>query len=155
MKKLFMLLTAVCAMLQVAMAADKAEALLIQTKDGQTVSYSLTARPVVTFEATDLVLTTTEVSVKYPLADVKDITFGSNSSAIDVMNADIAFTINGDQIVAQGLGKGDRLQVYGIDGKVIANAGIDAEGTAKADISSLGHGIYVVKAGKKSYRIMK
>lgn len=156
MKKVLVLLLAVFASFQLAQAAYTNDDLIIETKDGNTVAYHLSTRPVVTFELTDLVLTSTDVTVKYPVTDVKELRFADGTTAINNTKVgDITFSINGNMVSANGLTKGDNLEIYSIDGKAIANASVDANGAASVDISVLGQGVYVVKAGKKSYKILK
>lgn len=156
MKKILVLLFAVFAAFQFAQAAYTNDDLIIETKDGKQVSYRLNTRPVVTFEATDLVLTSSDVQVKYPVSDVKELRFASEVTAINGTKVgNIAFSVNGNEITASGLKGGESLEVYGIDGKAIATASVGADGTAAVNISALGSGIYVVKAGNKSYKVLK
>lgn len=156
MKKILLLLVAVVAAFQFASAAYTNDDLVIETKDGNTVSYHLKDRPVVTFEATDLVLTVSDVAVKYPVADLKGIHFaGEITSVSNVKVSDIAFSVSGSEIAANGLAKGEKLEVYTIDGKAVAASVVDAQGAAAVDISGLSTGVYVIKAGKKAYKIMK
>lgn len=155
MKKLLVLFIAVFAMFQVAQAENDGDNLLIKTKDGNTVAYSLTTRPVVTFAGSDLVLTSTDVEVKYPIANVEEITFVDASAINEIKGDKVAFAINGQVINAKGLANGELVQVYNIDGKAIAQASANAEGTVTVDISTLGKGVYVIKAGKMSYKILK
>lgn len=156
MKKVLVLLLAVFASFQLAQAAYTNDDLIIETKDGNTVAYHLNTRPVVTFELTDLVLTSTDVKVQYPVADVKELRFADGTTAInDTKVGDITFSVSGDMISANGLENGSNLEVYSIDGKEIAKASVDATGKAQVNISDLGQGVYVVKAGKKSYKILK
>lgn len=156
MKKVLVLLLAVFASFQLAQAAYTNDDLIIETKDGNTVAYHLSTRPVVTFELTDLVLTSTDVKVQYPVTDVKELRFADGTTAINETKVgDITFSVSGDMISANGLENGSNLEVYSIDGKEIAKASVDATGKAQVNISDLGQGVYVVKAGKKSYKILK
>lgn len=156
MKKILALFVAVFAVFQFTSAAYTNDDLIIETKSGQKVNYSLSTRPVVTFEGTDLVLTGTGVKVLYPVADVKEITFGTHPTGVsNVKSSDITFFVSGSEITAKGLQKSDKLELYTVDGKVLTTKAVSAEGEATVDISSLNGGIYVVKAGEKSYKILK
>lgn len=156
MKKILVLLFAIFAVSQFASAAYTNDDLVIETRDGKTVAYRLSDRPVVTFEVTDLVLTAKGVQVKYPVTDVKEIRFAEEFTSVNATTASgIMFTVNDNEIIANGLDKNDTLEVYGVDGKAIATVGVNAQGAASANISELGHGVYVVKAGKKTYKIIK
>lgn len=156
MKKLVVCFLAMISMCQFATAADEGDNLVIKTKGGQSVTYYLSARPTVTFSGSNLVLKTSDVEVNYPIADIVEITFDL-STEIQKIKSDsqISFTINGNEIVANGLNKGEKMQLYTVDGKQVASTTTNADGAASVDISSLGRGAYVVKAGKKSYKILK
>lgn len=156
MKKILVILTTFFSMFQMIQAQGVSDNLVISTQDGNSVAYSLSTRPVVTFEGTDLVLTSSDIVVRYPIIDVKDITFAeATDNAIGEVKGNITFAINGNRIIAKGLDKGVTMQVFSTDGKSIASAKTNASGEAIIDISKLGHGIYVVKAGKKTYKVMK
>lgn len=156
MKRILLFFVAIFSMFQFASAAEAGDNLIISTKDGQQVTYLLSTRPVVTFEGTDLVLKTTEVTVKYPLADIEDMTFDLASGIQPVkMDQNISFTIDANHIAANGLKNGEVLQVFSLDGKVLVNATASEDGQLSVSTEALPHGVYVVKAGKKSYKIMK
>lgn len=142
-------------MFQLASAAGIEDNLIIKTKSGSTVSYSLSTRPRVTFDGTDLVLTAPDVEVKYPVDDIEEISFDTVTSIQSVKSDNLAFTISGDVIAAQGMAKGDVITITTLDGKTLSTSASSESGEAQVDISTLNHGIYVVKAGNKSYKILK
>ena len=69
--------------------------LTIFTKDGQSVQYSFNEKPVITFDSNELVLTTDEVIVTYPLHNFRKFTINDTDSIVNVRE----ITINDDELL--------------------------------------------------------
>ncbi|MDO4511714.1 MAG: T9SS type A sorting domain-containing protein [Bacteroidales bacterium] len=155
MKKIFALFLAVFALIQGAAASGIQDNIIITTKDGSTVSYSLTSLPTASFEGTVFVFKAGDVTVNFPVDDIDNIAFGEPTAINDVKQSHITFAVTATQIATSGLSAGDMVEVFSIDGKNLASARADQDGAATVNISALSQGVYVVKAGKQTYKILK
>lgn len=118
-------------------------ALKVHSKTGDVVTYAFADEPVVTYQGSLLVLTTTTTSVEYPLSDVEKITFGDTDTAIDQIEMD--GTPGNDQEVV----------IYSLNGNIVARHAIDAQGDSSFSLALLQNGTYVIKKGNTSYKIIK
>lgn len=93
-----------------------------------------------------------------PLAQVDKILFGKTatgvSSATITRDADVLVRSNGYTFTAEGLGDGVVLALYAQNGALVAQS-VAKDGKATIDASRLAKGVYVVKAGDKSLKVVK
>lgn len=90
------------------------------------------------------------------ISDVDRISFGSLSAISRPQNKDEKVVVRTDKytLTAEGLTDGTLLEVYTTDGARMAQARA-AGGRASVDAASLRPGIYIVKAGKYSLKVVK
>ncbi|MBF9238805.1 T9SS type A sorting domain-containing protein [Hymenobacter sp. BT683] len=75
---------------------------------------------------------------------------GSNGGALQVLpNPALA----GATVVVKGAGS-NRVQLYNVQGQLVANGNVDATGTAELAVAGLGAGIYIVRCGPQSIRLV-
>lgn len=128
---LLLVLSVVCATAQ--------NKMVIHQKSGGEVSYGFAEKPVVRYVDGNLNVSTTTVSVDYPLAELLKITFSDEATGIGVL-ADT--TPSGDVCI---------YTLNGVLVKTVAGNG----GAAAIDTNGLPAGTYVIKNGKTTYKIMK
>lgn len=123
-------------------AAEKG--LQIEFKDGTKAVYALASQPVVTFAGDDFTIHSSSADTNYPRADVKNFTFIDNvTSVVDVVGAtryswrDNIFECPGHAI-----------EVYSMAGMLMAS------GADSVSLHDFPAGIYIVRAGRQSIKIV-
>lgn len=136
-------------------------ALFILTKDGANHKFVLEgSRPQVVFEGTSLkVITSSAAETTFALSDIIRFTYdGHEPSGIYDLTVDKNPTEvdyqDGVLIISQ-LKEGATVDVYGLDGKQVKQLTAVRAGTYRLSLSALPKGVYIVKADKISYKIMK
>ena len=116
----------------------------VHSKTGAVVSYALLEKPVVTYDGNVLVLKTETVSVEYPLSDLEKLTFSNVESSVE-------------SIFASGI-SGDRsIRIFDISGRSVKTISEDENTGSDPQLllSDLEKGMYIVKQGEVSYKIIK
>lgn len=144
-----------------ASAADEyAYSLSVNQKDGSKVEFKFDEEPVATIDGDDLKITLYDdmSSVLFPIADLENLTIAkSNLTGVEAISAqgEVSFGLTRQTLDVDGLAAGVNVDIYTSDGKHAARAICDANGSARIDVSKLGSGIYLVKAGKKSFKFIR
>lgn len=124
--------------------SDAAQTMLtLHSKDGSTFSYSLSDKPVVTYNGDVLVLTSDKVNVEYPVADLAKMTFTDTETSVE-------------SVTMSQQGEDPTVRIYSTGGTLVKTIEADE---ANADISfstkDLPAGIYIIKQGVQTYKIIK
>lgn len=153
MKKTFkIMMVAVAAAFSLTASAEN-EGIILNQQDGTTVGFAFEQEPKLSFTATDVVIKAGETEVSYAMEGLK-ITFGETPTSVETIeSADVKFRLGEDGIEAAGLQPGEAVTVYAIGGAVVQTAQVAGDG--KVAISLPENGVYVVKAGKVSFKITK
>lgn len=132
-------------LLTIALSVCAAEKLALVQSSGET-SWAISTVKDVTFDGNGVKITFTDATSVYSAkADFKLLKFDtSTSSAIDNINADGGFSINGNTITAEG-----EIKVYSLAGELVA------QGKDVLSIENLSDGAYIVKAGSQITKIVK
>lgn len=112
----------------------------IHQKSGGVVSYAFSEKPVVTYTADGIHLSTSKVEVDYPLSNLEKFTFGDG-------DADAV-----ESVKAEGIA-GD-VRIYSINGVLIKTIKL-SEGSASFSTADLPKGTYIIKNGVTTYKITK
>ena len=135
----------------VAFAADYVK---VSDSDGKATFFALSEKPVVTFNSTSLVLTTTSQVVEYPLVSYRSFEFVNESAGVESTNVETAKFSFGNTLKGEGLPPGSKLAVFSIDGKLLASTVVANNGTAEIEISSFA-GVLIVKSSSKTFKFIK
>lgn len=156
LKKAIFLLLFFCLQLNV-LANKNTPTVEVWTKSGERIAYSLSEHPVITYSGMDLVLTTTHLTVNYPLAELHKFTFGTEATAIEPIPIlfDGQIRISGEMLILSGFSPSKQVLIYSIEGQKVLDTTISSDGSITIDIKSLTTGIYVVKAGGITHKIIK
>lgn len=121
------------------MASALAQSTLnVHQKSGGTVSYAFSEKPVVTYSGDNLVLKTAKVEVEYPLSNLEKLTFEDGApDAIDSVTMDAPSE--------------NVTHIFNMGGVLVKS--VDASLSLSTD--DLKPGVYVVKNGKSTYKIIK
>ena len=134
----------------------KSQTLVVWQKDGSKVYYNLDHQPKTTFTTDDLVITTAQTTISYPLAKILRYTYESGSQGIDDLKKQgICITHKDDEVIVTGLPQGKTISVYGADGKQLLSKRSDGSTRQVLSLSQLPTGVYVIKAETVNYKIMK
>lgn len=111
----------------------------VHQKDGAMVSYGFSEKPVVTYTATGVHLTTTKLEVDYPFAYLEKFTFSEEANSIDLIKTERT---------------NDDVCIYNINGMLLKTIKQN-DGTSSYSTSDLPKGTYIIKNGKTTYKIIK
>lgn len=132
------------------------QTLVIWQKDGSKVYYSLDEQPKTTFTTEDLVITTNDATINYPLSNIQRYTYESGSLGInDIKTQGIAISHHGEDIIVTGLPIGKSISIYSIDGKLLLSRQSDGSNRQTLSLSALPTGVYIIKAETINYKFMK
>ena len=90
------------------------------------------------------------LTVSVEAADVRSFQFNGSDTPTGIRTADAAARSGS---VLSGLTAGSRIDVFGLDGKLVKSLKADKEGTAEIDFRQLPKGILVIKTEKGSLKI--
>ena len=118
--------------------------LIVHSKSGATVSYALSEKPVVTYRGDVLVLTTETATVEYPLSDLLKFTFGETEDAVESVK------------MRQSKGDGT-IRIYNVSGTLVRTIQPSESDRSDAKFSTqdLPKGIYIIKQGGQTHKIIK
>ncbi len=137
MKKKIIILSFLLGIMALPLMADNdGQAIVLQMSDGTTMSYQLSADPVITFDGDNLVLETTEDELTAPYKKVISFAYTGVSTGVGKVAA---------------TGNSAPASVYTADGKLVKNI-------RKGEVlntEELPQGVYIVKSGKNVHKIVK
>ena len=132
--------------------------LTVTTVDGRELAYPLDQTPRITFSGDKLVLTTATTEISLLRKDVKTFSYGDIPVAgVDMPTTNICnatFLSNGTLHVV-GCDPYVLVELFDVDGILLATIKADDNGNANFGASSLTDGVYLVKIGSVSYKILK
>ena len=139
-------------------SAANADDMMLQIwqADGQVVSINLNDEPRTTYNDGNLVITTTKVTITYPLENVKRYTYVSASNGISSPGVSKAkLSANGETLTFTGLKAGTSIILYNVAGQLLRRVTPSSEGYAIVSVSKLPTGVYIVKMNDATYKITK
>lgn len=125
-----------------ALASQAATALIVHQKDGSTVEYAFSEKPVVTYRNGYLIISAAEASVEYPMANLQKFTFGEVSDMVTRVKP------------AKDV-KPQPTQIYNVSGILVRTLQPVEDGTTPASVDGLPTGTYIIKNGSTTYKILK
>ncbi len=157
MKRAILTFIGVCVWI-ISHADNSPNALTVWSKDGTKVSYALNQRPKVTFSAEDLIITSVDNEVKYPLSQMSRFTF-ELTSGIDMVDVDgsnvTPFDFDGDTMLFPAMDKNCKVLIYNTDGKLMISREVKSGTTLTIPLDILNSGIYLVNVSGITYKIIK
>ena len=104
-----------------------------------------------------MVIATGQQQVRHAIADLEKLSF-TKTVGIDKVEAnksDISVAVTSSYVEVEGIAPGAVLTVYSLEGRNVASAVADAQGTAQASIANLAPGIYVAACEAHSFKFVK
>lgn len=134
-------------------------AIVVHHIDGSATAFAFSEQPVITYSKEDLVLTTKNITVQYPLAMLRKIAVEGQADIItsieDTPIADTSFSFTNEETSVQGEEPGTPFYVFNTNGMKVAQGIIDSQGKANIPTTSLSPGIYIIKTQSTSFKIMR
>ena len=135
-------------------------AIVVCQKDGTVAKFAFTEKPVVTYSAGELVMTTNKTSVQYPMNRLLKIYFdvAEVPDGIDVevtQPEDVQFTFRDGVLVVSGGEAGAIVNLYRLDGVSAGQFRLDGNGSVTIPTGSLSQGFYIVKTKQLSFKFRK
>lgn len=165
MKKLLLTTMALLALLPSALRAQEVEQqltvpFLVIELDSTTVSIALDQQPVITAAAGQFRVVSQQDEISAALSEVKDyhfeartVTTGIREVSVDTPNsAEPTLAFRNAEV--SGLRAGSRVEVFAANGTRVASATATADGKAQLSLRNLPQGVYILKAGNKSLKIV-
>ena len=122
------------------LTAGAQQTLNIFTKTQGVVSFAFADKPEITFPSADsLTVASSTLTVEFPYAEIEKITFTDGVDAVQSL------------VVRDHT---DRVLIYDLSGKLVSQSKA-SRGSARVDLSPLRPGVYVVKDGKRTYKVRK
>ena len=135
-------------------------AIVVCQNDGTMAKFAFTEKPVVTYSAGELVMTTNKTSVQYPMNRLLKIYFdvAEVPDGIDVevtQPEDVQFAFRDGALVVSGGEAGAIVNLYRLDGVSAGQFRLDGNGTVTIPTGSLSKGLYIVKTKQVSFKFRK
>lgn len=131
--------------------------LVVWAKEGTKVAYALTDEPKITFTETDMVIKAKDVEVNYAIDNFARFTYeGNEQTAIrNIQTGESTFKLQGESLLFPMLKPNDMVAIYELNGAVVVNKVIAAEGEYAFPLSNLKVGVYIVDINGLTYKIIK
>lgn len=129
-------------------------AVVVSTKDGEQIRIAVDKHPQISFTETDLLLTTTEINLSYPIDSSLKLSFGDISGISDEKIHTAEFKITRSSLDASGLKPYSKACIYSLNGSMVANGMTDSNGCWHADLDILPQGIYIIKCNETTYKMI-
>jgi len=135
--------------------AQAQQALVVEMRNGDKASFAFADTPTLRFVGDSLVVNAHMYQIAYAADKVQRYTFGTTEADGISSPATDGKVVYGDNLTLN-LGEADAtVYVYASDGKTAVSATANEQGTANIPLSSLPAGVYIVKSGDFSTKILK
>ena len=153
-KILIMLLSLFCL---TAMADGSKNKLVVWQKDGSCVLYDLDECPKTTFKGNNLVITTTRLSIEYPMENISLYTFELSTAEIVTPHGQKGVTIKqtDNELIVCNLPKGKKASAYTVDGKLLCTVLSTGQEQIRLPLKQFTTGTYIIKTDDITYKVFK
>ena len=126
-------------------------ALVLETNDGETFSYVLANKPQLTFNATEMLISSDDASASFTRTDIKNFRFEEVANAIKDVKADgQRMSYLHGVVTVDGT---DKVILYDISGRqILSKRAADGE-SVTIDLNNQPSGTYIVRSGKQSLKV--
>jgi len=140
----------------VATMATEQNVVAIYPLQGDVALFAFADQPELTYTATDLVLTTTQTSVQYPISQLKKIQFETADmpEGIDEVEADQRFSFRDGSIVIEGGEPNSLVNIYSVSGALTAQYRLDGNGDAVIPTQGLSGQAYIFANGSITFKFI-
>lgn len=131
--------------------------LVVWKKDLSKVYYQLSEKPVTTFSNNMLVIKTNSATIEYPLADIQRYTYEGVETGIESIESDNSMLVKQekDKLSLRNLKAGEEVRLYNSSGRLLQVVKSNGTEPVIISLSSRPQGVYIVKSGKETIKLMK
>ena len=124
---------------------------------GEVALFAFADQPEVTYTATDLVLTTTQTSVQYPISNLRKVAFeqADMPEGIDEIEVTKQFTFRDGQIIIEGGSPNALVNIYTIQGALVSQYRLDSDGNAAIPATGMNGAAYILTTGSITFKFMQ
>ena len=132
--------------------------IVVFQQDGEVAKFDFSEKPVVTYAGDNLVLTTTQTTVQYPIYMLKKISFDvdlETTDAIEQVKADVQFSFSGGTLTIRDGEPYSYVYIYNLKGMKVGQYQLDDLGNATIPVSGLSRDFYIVKSNRFNFKFRK
>ena len=131
------------------------QVLQIVKADGQTHTINLNQEPVTSYEDGNLVITTINATISYPLETVRKFVYISGTDDIQNLKGDkFEISRDGKFLTLSGLDKDTDAYLFSINGFLMERIHVTASTSISINLESYPLGVYMIKVDGATYKIM-
>ena len=134
------------------------DAVAVYRTNGEVEYFTFDGRPTITYQGDNLVMACGNQHVQYTLKGLEKIAF----TTIEVTGLGqiqevegVAFNFHDDQIVIANAKAGEVVKLYDTTGRLFDSSTVGSDGRLTLSLSALTKGIYIIKMGTTSYKILR
>ncbi|MBR1807834.1 MAG: hypothetical protein IJ776_00390 [Paludibacteraceae bacterium] len=144
-------------LLPVAMTATEQNVVAVYPQSGDAVLFAFSTKPVLSYTATDLVMTTDNGSVQYPLNSLRKVAFEKADIPADADDMELPqiFSFRDGQIIIEGGVPGSPVNIYTVQGHLAAQHRLDSNGNGTISTSGYRGTAYILTTGKITLKFMQ
>ena len=136
--------------------SEDSDALVIWRSNGEKIYYALEKRPKITLTTDELVLSTTDGQILWPLNDYTKCTFGIlPTSILPVQEPQPVFTFTSSLLNASGLKPESILFIFSANGTVMARKQASGDGSLNIAFTEWPKGIYIIRNENITFKFHK
>ena len=137
--------------------AQNGPQLKVWKKDKSTVLFALAEKPVTTFSDNKLVIKTSSATIEYPLADIQRYTYEGIETGIESIESDNSMLVKQekDKLSLRNLKAGEEVRLYSSSGSLLQIVKSNGTEPVVISLSSRPQGVYIVKSGNETIKLMK
>ena len=138
-------------------AQNTSPRLVVWQKNGEKTYFELNEMPETTFENGFLVIRSSKATASFHLEDILRYTYIGVNTSIEQLPSERAIIIakDGDGVTFRNLREGSTVNVYSADGMLVEQHTAIAGQPLSISIAHRTPGVYIVKAGKETIKLMK
>ena len=157
MKRIRIIFILLSFMMPIALLAEGNPQLKVWKKDKTTVLYDLSDEPVTTFENGKLVIKTSSSTVEYPVKDILRYTYEGVRTGIDNITYDNSVLVKEEQdkLSFLNLKTGSEVYLFNANGRLLDVQRSNGTDAVSVSLSSRPQGVYFVKCGNETIKLMK
>ncbi len=131
--------------------------LKVWKKDKSTVLFALSEKPVTTFSNNKLIIKTSNATVEYQLADILRYTYEGVETGIENIESDNQVVVRQetDKLQLRNLKSGTEVYLYNASGRLLDILKSNGTDAVTISLSSRPQGMYIVKCGSETIKLMK
>ena len=137
--------------------AQNGPQLKVWKKDKSTVLFALAEKPITTFSNNMLVIKTSTATVEYPLAEVQRYTYEGVETGIESIDSDNGVLVKQEKnkLSLANLKAGAEVRLYNSSGSLLQIVKSNGTDPVVISLSSRPQGVYIVKSGNETIKLMK